>query len=197
MSPRLDKFSSQSIKCVFVRYFRTQKGYRCYNPSTRKYLASADVTFFEFVTYFSSRKQNHVTTSEIIPLPLFIQHAPSFTNSSLVPLVDTLDPPALKPIRDFRYIYTHRQKISASEPAPAEPSPVDGPPPQSSASSSDLDTPLPFAKVNDLALIILSQGSFSIIILTLIFACLLYPYLQTLYPGLVRRLYWHLPRSRP
>ena len=53
LSPGLDKLSLKFIKCVFVGYFRTQKGYRCYNPSTRKYLVSADVTFFEFNLYFS------------------------------------------------------------------------------------------------------------------------------------------------
>ena len=45
LSPRLDKLSPRSIECVFIRYFRTQKEYRCYNPSTIEYLASTDITF--------------------------------------------------------------------------------------------------------------------------------------------------------
>jgi len=88
-----------------------------------KYLVSADVTFFESVPYFSP--QIPITISEIVP--------PSPT----VP-VETQDPPATKPVRDFRYVYTHRLKVPASEPIPASPSPVDGPP-QPSASPSDLD----------------------------------------------------------
>ena len=51
----LDKLSPRSIKCVFIGYFRTQKRYWCYNPSTRKYLVSVDVTFFESVPYFSTQ----------------------------------------------------------------------------------------------------------------------------------------------
>jgi len=54
LSLGLDKLSPRSIKCVFVGYSRTQKGYRYYSPSTKKYFVSVDVTFFESVCYFSS-----------------------------------------------------------------------------------------------------------------------------------------------
>ena len=47
LSPGLDKLSPRSIKYVFIGYFRTKKGYMCYTLSTRKYLVSTDVTFFE------------------------------------------------------------------------------------------------------------------------------------------------------
>ena len=67
LSPMLDKLSSRCIKCIFVGNFRTQKEYRCYNPSTRKYLVSADVTFFESVPYFS--QQVPITISR-----LFLHH---------------------------------------------------------------------------------------------------------------------------
>jgi len=63
----LDKLSPRSIKCVFVRYSRTQKGYRCYSPHNKKYFVSADVMFFEYAPYFSP--QSLVTASESIPLP--------------------------------------------------------------------------------------------------------------------------------
>jgi len=49
LSPGLDKLFLISVKYVFVGYSRTQKGYTCYNPSTRKYYVSADVIFFESV----------------------------------------------------------------------------------------------------------------------------------------------------
>jgi len=70
LSPGIDKLSSKSIKCVFVGYFRTQKGYQCYNLSTRKYLVSADVTFFESVLFIST--QVSLTVSEIVPSSLSV-----------------------------------------------------------------------------------------------------------------------------
>ena len=54
LSPSLDKLSPRSVKCVFIEYFRTKKGYRCYNPYNRKYFVSADVQFFESVLNFST-----------------------------------------------------------------------------------------------------------------------------------------------
>jgi len=134
LSPELDK----SIKYVFIGYSKTQKGYWCYNPSTIKYLVPVDVTFFESVLYFP--QQVHVTASEIVPPSMFVSlSASTFTVSSPLPPVKTLAPPASKPVRDFRYVYTHRPKVPISELIPANPSPVDGPPPRSSASPSDFD----------------------------------------------------------
>jgi len=55
-----------------------------------------------------------------------------------VPPTETTDPPVSKPVRDFRYVYTHGPKVPTSEPISANPSPVDGAPPPS-AFPSDLD----------------------------------------------------------
>jgi len=62
--------------------------------------------------------------------------------------VDTSEPPASKPVRDFRYVYTHHQKVSASEPVSANLSSVDSPPlpPQPLASPSTLDVPIALRK---------------------------------------------------
>jgi len=110
LSLGLDKLSPRSIKCVFVWYSRTQKGYWCYSPSTRKYFVSADVTFFESVSYFSP--QDSVTTSESISLsssvPLL---APACSDvSSPVSLKDSTTPPTpkLSQEKHFRHVYTHR-----------------------------------------------------------------------------------------
>ena len=70
LSPGLDKLSPRSIKCVFIEYSRTQKGYRCYNPSTMRYLVSADITFFEFVPYFFTKVP--ITISETVPPSLSV-----------------------------------------------------------------------------------------------------------------------------
>jgi len=65
-----------------------------------------------------------------------------------VSLKDTTVLPTAKPPRkkDFRHLYTHWQKVSASEPVPATSSPVEGPPPQPSVSSSDFDVPIALRK---------------------------------------------------
>jgi len=105
---------------------------------------SADVKFFESVLYFST--QVPVTISETVSLSLSISLPTSAsTISSPVPPAETTDPPASKPVRDFRYVYTYRLKVPASKLIPANPSPVDGPPP-SSASPSDLDIPIALRK---------------------------------------------------
>ena len=44
---RLDKWSTKSLKCVFVGYSTTQKGYKLYHPLTKKYIVSKDVVFDE------------------------------------------------------------------------------------------------------------------------------------------------------
>jgi len=145
LSPGLDKLSPRSIKW----YSRTQKGYQCYNPSIRKYFVSANVTFFESVPYFSP--QGPVTASESISLsPSVPLSAPAIVHdvSSTVSLKDTTAPPTPKPPRekDFRYVYTHWQKVPASKLVLIASSPVEGPPLQPSVSSSDFDVPIALRK---------------------------------------------------
>ena len=103
LSLGLDKLSPRFIKYVFAGYSRTQKEYRCYNPSTRKYFVSVDVIFFESVPYFSP--QGPVTTSEYISLLSFVPlPVPAAVHdvSSPVSLKDTTAPPAPKPQKRFQ-----------------------------------------------------------------------------------------------
>ena len=37
-----DKLSARDLKCVFVGYLNTQKGYKCYHPPIRKLIISKD-----------------------------------------------------------------------------------------------------------------------------------------------------------
>ena len=48
------KLDPRALKCVFVPYSSTQKGYKCYHPSTRKLYVSADVTFVENESNFTT-----------------------------------------------------------------------------------------------------------------------------------------------
>ena len=67
LSPGLDKLSPRSIKCMFIGYSRTQRGYRCFHPPSRRYLVSADVTFFE-----SQNWSEDVTLNVECPLPSIV-----------------------------------------------------------------------------------------------------------------------------
>ena len=82
-SPGLDKLAPRALKCVFLGYSRTQKGYRCYYPHSRKYFVSADDTFFESISFFSSFTP---VASTSIPLLVPIDSPTSPTSAILPPV---------------------------------------------------------------------------------------------------------------
>ncbi|KAM7499356.1 hypothetical protein LguiA_023770 [Lonicera macranthoides] len=47
-----NKLEPRALKCVFVGYASSQKGYRCYHPPTQKVYVTMDVTFHEENMYF-------------------------------------------------------------------------------------------------------------------------------------------------
>ncbi|KAJ9693611.1 hypothetical protein PVL29_009531 [Vitis rotundifolia] len=67
LTPGQDKLSAKATKCIFLGYSRLQKGYRCYSPATHRYFLSANVTFFEDSSFFSSSES--LLISEVLPLP--------------------------------------------------------------------------------------------------------------------------------
>ena len=42
-----EKLDPRALRCVFVRYPSTQKGYRCYHPTSRKFFLSVDFKLVE------------------------------------------------------------------------------------------------------------------------------------------------------
>jgi hypothetical protein len=50
------KLDPKAEKCIFIGYSSEQKGYRCFNPSTRKLQVSRDVVFDEMVSWYSPLK---------------------------------------------------------------------------------------------------------------------------------------------
>jgi hypothetical protein len=50
------KLDPKAEKCIFIGYSLEQKGYRCFNPSTRKLQMSRDVVFNEMVSWYPSLK---------------------------------------------------------------------------------------------------------------------------------------------
>ena len=70
LTPRQDKISAKATKCVFLGYSRLQSGYQCYSPNINRYFISADVTFFEDSSFFSSTTRPPVPDVLFIPLVL-------------------------------------------------------------------------------------------------------------------------------
>lgn len=50
------KLDKKTIKCIFLGYSSTQKGYKCYCPLTRKMFVSLDVTFDEQHAFYTQGK---------------------------------------------------------------------------------------------------------------------------------------------
>ncbi|KAK2391898.1 putative mitochondrial protein [Trifolium repens] len=135
LSPGRDKLSARAVKCVFLGYSRTQKGYRCYSPSTHSFYVSADVTFFEDTPFFASPTTSDstmdvtdVTTSEVMPIPLF------------EPSISTHNPPESQGKPEFhRYgIVYERRHVEAPKITPIDSS--DSAPQTIAIDSNDSDT---------------------------------------------------------
>ncbi|KAJ7949695.1 Retrovirus-related Pol polyprotein from transposon TNT 1-94 [Quillaja saponaria] len=73
----ISKLDHRALKCIFIEYFATHKGYKCYHPPTRKTYVSMDLTFHESNAYFSStplqgesnneEELSHVSKGEWLP----------------------------------------------------------------------------------------------------------------------------------
>lgn len=57
------KLDPRAIKYVFVGYSPTQKGYRCWCPSERRFFVSMDVIFREYEPYYESTNDIGITLS--------------------------------------------------------------------------------------------------------------------------------------
>ncbi len=54
---KISKLDPKAEKCIFIGYSLKQKGYRCFNPSTRKLQVSRDVVFDEMVNWYPPLKR--------------------------------------------------------------------------------------------------------------------------------------------
>ncbi|KAM0960567.1 hypothetical protein ACFX2C_025595 [Malus domestica] len=73
-APNHDKLDPRVAKCVYLGYSSTQKGYKCYNPTTRKIVVSRDMKFEETMPYFTqplnySREGENLFNLFPIPYP--------------------------------------------------------------------------------------------------------------------------------
>jgi hypothetical protein len=53
--PSVGKFDPQAVKCIFVGYFSSQKGYKCWCPTERHLFVSMDVTFRESEPFYGEK----------------------------------------------------------------------------------------------------------------------------------------------
>eukprot|EP00267_Zea_mays_P045028 XP_020397263.1 uncharacterized protein LOC109941162 [Zea mays] len=51
----VSKLDPQAVKCIFVGYSSTQKGYKCWDPIGKRLLVSMDVTFHEEDPYYRKK----------------------------------------------------------------------------------------------------------------------------------------------
>ena len=62
----------RAVKCVFLGYSTTQKGYKCFHPPSRRFYVSRDVTFNEQESYFKQpllQGENVIEGDEPLMLP--------------------------------------------------------------------------------------------------------------------------------
>ena len=72
------KIDPKAMKCVFLGYFATQKGYQCYSLEKHGYFTSIDVTFFENRQFYTKNsrqgekesEENFWETCRETPIPL-------------------------------------------------------------------------------------------------------------------------------
>ena len=125
-SPLRTKLDDKAIRCVFLGYSPMSKGYRCYDPASRRFYNSMDVNFLENVSFFAG---THTT-------PALVPQDTSFVPDELprpVPIFDSPSPevslpPVITSSPEFRY--SRRPQAHApfpnasSDTGPASPTPL-------------------------------------------------------------------------
>jgi len=67
--PGVGKLDPHAVKCIFVGYASSQKGYKCWDPIGRKLFVSMDVTFREWEPYYKTPDDLAQSLEEFSPAP--------------------------------------------------------------------------------------------------------------------------------
>ncbi|KAK8931024.1 hypothetical protein KSP39_PZI016079 [Platanthera zijinensis] len=86
--PSVSKLDPRSLKCIFLGYSRTTKGYRCYSPELHKYIISSDVVFLESDSYRTTSSPLPTSSPDFSLDDMLVPHP----DSALVSPTDMLCP---------------------------------------------------------------------------------------------------------
>lgn len=122
ISPNKGKLDPKSTKCVFVGYSSTQKGYKCFNPHTKRFSTSYDVTFLENQPFYSydslqgetSNEENHWDPSISLPmLPISESISPSIppVTENIIPEPIQISEPVQREEPSLR-VYSRRPRVT-------------------------------------------------------------------------------------
>ncbi|XP_010451299.1 PREDICTED: uncharacterized protein LOC104733420 [Camelina sativa] len=87
-SEQRSKLDAKSIKCMFLGYSKSQKGYKCYDPTNGRILISRDVKFIEGLGYYqkkdweSLKDLSHFNSDRAANLRHLLDHLGITTQSS-------------------------------------------------------------------------------------------------------------------
>ncbi|RVW88523.1 Retrovirus-related Pol polyprotein from transposon TNT 1-94 [Vitis vinifera] len=97
------KFAPRANKCIFLGYSPTQKGYKCYSPTNKRFYTTMDVSFFEHVFFYPKSHVQGESMNEHQVWESFLDGVPSFHSESPNPSqfapteLSTPMPPSVQP----------------------------------------------------------------------------------------------------
>ncbi|RVW65334.1 Retrovirus-related Pol polyprotein from transposon TNT 1-94 [Vitis vinifera] len=76
------KFAPRANKCIFLGYSPTQKGYKCYSPTNKRFYTTMDISFFEHVFFYPKSHVQGESMNEHQVWESLLEGVPSFHSES-------------------------------------------------------------------------------------------------------------------